>query len=405
MPSSLQIWFDRLTTVMFSSTLAFTFCGLFLLPNGKTILSNLLVISIAIGLLNFFIGGKRAVGLVDRRLLFVFLGYALFVILNRFVHGDQYGVARNLIYVAVFGLLIPRKNIVVHICQYSIIVGGIGFGVLSFWQQSQGIYRVEGFTNAILFSQAAFAFVLLNVFVLNNHRKGSVFIIPISLLSIGALLYSLYLSQSRGVWLALLVLTVLFVLKKMLQKPVKYSFVGVFAIIGMMVFYQHSPILQERFNSATYDIDSAQKGQYSTSWGLRVIAWEGAWKGFLEHPLLGVGTNGFDSLKVRQVKSGEMSSFILEHPLAHTHNQYMQNLVIRGFIGLIALLCFLGLPFLWAIKKNGFLSIAALYPFTFAIYGLSDVPFEQQNVLYVFSLGLIYLWLSENLKSKYENEL
>lgn len=403
MPSALQIWFDRLTTAIFSSTLAFTFCGLFLLPDGKTILSNLLVISIAIGLLNFFIGGKRTVGLVDSRLLWVFLGYALFVIFNRFVHGDQYGVARNLIYVAVFGFLIPRKNIVVHVCQYSIIVGGIGLGVLSFWQQSKGIYRVEGFTNAILFSQAAFAFVLLNIFVLKNNRKGSIFITSISLLSIGALLYCVYLSQSRGVWLALLVLTVLFALKKIFQKPVKYSFVGIVVIISMMIFYQHSPILQERFDAANYDIDSAQKGQYTTSWGLRIIAWEGAWKGFLEHPLLGVGTNGFDSLKVHQVELGEMSSVILEYPLAHAHNQYMQNLVIRGFIGLVALLCFLGLPFLWAIKTNGVLSIIALYPFTFAIYGLSDVPFEQQNVLYVFSLGLIYLWFSESLKSKYEN--
>ncbi|MGL5177701.1 MAG: O-antigen ligase family protein, partial [Aeromonas veronii] len=161
MSSVLQVRIDRLTTALFSLTLAFTFCGLFLLPNGKTILSNMLVISILAGIVNLVICKSRDVGLHDRRILWLFLGYAAFIQINRLIHGDQYGVMRSLGYVALFGLLVPRKEIVLKVSRYAIMLGGVGMGCISLWQQSQGVYRVEGFTNAILFSQARLVIALL----------------------------------------------------------------------------------------------------------------------------------------------------------------------------------------------------------------------------------------------------
>lgn len=406
MPSASLMWLDRLTTIIFSVTLFFAFCGLFLLPDGKTILSNLLVISIVIGLLNFIVGGKRTVGLIDRRLLWVFLGYAIFIFFNRFVHGDQYGVARNIIYVAMFGFLIPRKKVILYISQYAVIIGGICLGAVSAWQHYNGMYRVEGFTNAILFSQAALALVLLNSSLVNTLSK-SILSRVLVFFSISALLYSIYVAQSRGVWLALLALFVFLMLKKSYQNPIKYSCLGILMLTSFMLFFQSSAILQQRFYEAVYDINSAKEGQYATSWGLRFIAWESAWKGFVENPVLGVGTNGFDALKEHQVESGAVSRVILDLPLAHTHNQYMQNLVIRGALGFFALLSILFLPFLWSIKKNGFISASTLYPITFAIFGLSDVPLEQQNVLYMFTIGLIYFWFGADFNSsnKYKDAL
>ena len=47
---------------------------------------------------------------------------------------------------------------------------GVGLGVLSVWQHLDGIVRVEGFTNAILFSQAALTLVILNWCVFVKSR-------------------------------------------------------------------------------------------------------------------------------------------------------------------------------------------------------------------------------------------
>ncbi|WP_434472087.1 hypothetical protein [Aeromonas veronii] len=71
----------------------------------------------------------------------------------------------------------------------------------------------------------------------------------------------------------------------------------------------------------------------------------------------------------------------------------MQNLIIRGAVGGVAILLFLGLPIWWAAKLWGVTSIAVLLPISLAIDGLSDVPFEHQNILFLYTLGLLFIWL------------
>ncbi|MGL5598180.1 MAG: O-antigen ligase family protein, partial [Aeromonas sp.] len=286
------LWLDRLTTLLFSVTLGFTFCGLFLLPAGKTIISNLLVISSVIGLLNVVLGGKRSVGLTDRRLLWVFLGYAAFIFINRIIHGDQYGVMRALAYVVLFGLLIPRKAIILTVSRYAILLGGLGLGILSLIQVDHGIARVDGFTNAILFSQGALALAILGWFI--GYEKpvmhwGKI----LSAITIAMSLYALYVSQSRGVWLALVVILAIPFAIKLKQKPLKYLGVLVVTGLALTFCYQQSTILQTRAHQSISDLQQARNGVYGTSWGLRIVAWQGAWQGFLTSPMIGVGTKFF----------------------------------------------------------------------------------------------------------------
>lgn len=400
LPLSL-VWLDRLTTTIFSLTLSFTFCGLFLLPDGKTLLSNLLVVAILFGLLNVLVGKQRDVGLSDRRLLWVFLGYALFVLLNRLVHGDQYGVMRNLGYVVLFGLLIPRKAIVLIASRYAIIAGGVGLGALSMWQVHAGIGRVDGFTNAILFSMASLALVLLNWFLCHEQQRAR-WEKALSGAALVMSLYGLYASQSRGVWLALIAVVVVAFVTKARINPVKYLALSIALAAGLFLLYQQSPVIQSRVHSGVVDLQKAEKGVYGTSWGLRIVAWQGAWQGFMTSPVLGVGTDGFTITKQQLVESGKSSSLLLHPALAHAHNQFMQNLVVRGAVGVIVLCMFLGLPMWWGINLGGLSSILALYPFSFAISGLTDVPFEHQNVIYLYALGLLFLWLNIQNKEKVE---
>lgn len=391
MHSTFQVWFDRITTALFSLTLAFSFCGLFLLPEGKTILANMLVISIVFGAANIFIGRKFNVGLIDRRILWVFFGYACFIMFNRLLHGDQYGVMRSLGYVVLFGLLIPREMVIISASRYAIIAGGLCMGGLSIWQQLQGMTRVEGFTNAILYSQASLTIALLAWWICKEtrvtrwERAGAI-------MSLLMALYSLFASQSRGVWLSFIVVVGVILVLKAIKKPRKYLCVSLVLLGSGFVFYNQSSVLQERVQASISDIQYAENGAYGTSWGLRMVAWQGAWEGFLTAPIFGVGTNGFDIVKKSLVVSGVSSPLLLDPQLAHSHSQYMQNIFLRGAVGGIALLLFLGLPMWWAVKRWGGISVGFLLSLSFAINGLSDVPFEHQNVLFIYTFGLLFIW-------------
>ena len=212
---------DKLTTAVFAITLSFTFCGLFLLPNARSILSNLLAASIIFGLINLIVNKQNNIGLIDRKILWVFLAYALFTLVNRFVHGDQFGIMRGLIYVVLFGFLIPRKTIIISVTRYSILAGGIGIGLLSLYQQHKGIYRVDGFTNAIMYSQASLVLLILNIVSYKelNGRLEKV----LAAVSFTGCLFSLYASQSRGVWLALLFILVMAFILALIKNPVKFK--------------------------------------------------------------------------------------------------------------------------------------------------------------------------------------
>ncbi|EPC3543381.1 O-antigen ligase family protein [Aeromonas hydrophila] len=382
---------DRVTTAIFALTIAFSFCGLFLVPSGQSILSNLLVASSVFGLLNYFIGEKKDVFFTDRRLVWVFIFYAVVILINRIIHGDQYGVMRSLFYVAAFSLTIPRKKILLSIGSIAILSGGIGLGLLSIWQYKNGIARVDGFTNAILFSQAAITLAVLNWYLFIEARR-SLLIKLCSMTALAAALVALYFSQSRGVWLALGIIISYVIIYKATFKPWKYSVVALLFIIGIGGIYHTNTLVQSRMASAVSDINNMESGTYNSSWGLRVVAWESAWLGFLDSPLIGVGTDGFTVVKEQQIAQGLVSPLVMDPALAHAHSQYMQNLVLRGAVGILALVIFLFYPMKLIIERTGWGSPYTMIPLSFAVNALSDVPFEHQNTLYLYVLSLVFCW-------------
>ncbi|MEZ6975331.1 MULTISPECIES: O-antigen ligase family protein [unclassified Aeromonas] len=388
---------DKVTTALFGLTIIFAFCGLFLVPAGQSMQSNLLAVTGIFGLLNYFVGKQRDVGLKDRRILWGLLVYAVMIFVNRLIHGDQYGVMRGLFYVAVFVLMMPRKPVLLMLGYLAIVLGGVGLGILSFWQYHHGSARVEGFTNAILFSQAALTLAILNWFVF-QQRELPGWLRGGSLVGLMAALFALYLSQSRGVWLAFGVILAYVICYKAYFKPWKYIAVAVLCMATTGAIYQNNQLAQARILSAVSEYKLVEAGSYYSSWGLRVIAWQSAWLGFLDSPLAGVGTDGFDSLKRSQAERGLLSPSILSSELAHAHNQYMQNLVIRGGIGFVVLLVFLGWPLYLAAINISKVSAGVLVPLAFSVNSLSDVPFEHQGVLYLYTLSLVFIWFAHELK-------
>lgn len=393
---------DRATTTAYALTIMFAFCGLFLIPSGQSVLSNLLVVSSVFGLFNYFVGKKKEIFLIDRRIIWVFIFYATVILVNRIVHGDQYGVMRSLLYVAIFSLVMPRKKILLVMGCIAILVGGLGLGGLSLWQYKNGITRVEGFTNAILFSQAALTLVILNwcLFVkLKRYLCFKVF----SLIALGGGMLALYLSQSRGAWLALGVVIIYSMLYKVIFKPWKYSFITLLFVVCIGGIYHSNTLVQNRIADAVHDIHNMEGGLYNSSWGLRAIAWKSAWLGFLDSPLIGVGSDGFEIVKKQQVLQGLVSPLILDSTLAHAHNQYMQNLIIRGLIGLLALVIFIFYPMKLIVERAGWGSLYLMIPLSFSISALSDVPFEHQNTLYLYVFSLVFSWCAIEFNT--ENKL
>lgn len=378
---------ERIHFYLYIITFAFVFVGLFTLPKGHEAIEILVILSFSFGIINLLVNRN---GLTRTPILWVGILFAgAFVIhVNHYIHGDWGRYGRAFLYMGLFVLLRPRIPCIKQVVFYSVAIGGILLGVLSLYQFKNGLLRVEGFTNAILFSQALLVLVLINMYYFLCRKDSSRFL---ALVSMCFLFVGLYLSQTRGVWLALLLLVFFYILIKAYKKPLKYLLIALALIVIAFSTYGNSGFVRDKVASGISDLNRAKSGQFASSWGLRLVAWDSAIKGIRDNPLLGVGRDGFSSYKEQQVERGEVNELILHPGLKHTHNQYLQSQLIRGIPGTVVLLLLLTYPWLQsgftANRDYLFKSIA----FAYAIFSLSDVPFEHLNTIYLYTISMTLL--------------
>lgn len=382
-----SLFLDKLHFYLYSASFVFVFVGLFILPKGHEIIELLVILSLFIGCLNCLIN-KKALVVVPKLWMSVLCIASLVIFVNHSIHGDWDRYGRAFLYLVFFVLFRPAIPKIKQVVFYSAAIGGILLGVLSICQFQAGTLRVEGFTNAILFSQGLFIILLFNVyFYLTTKGRVRYF----SLISIVLLLVGLYLSQTRGVWLALIVLVSVYLFIKACKEPLKYLVLALALLLVALSTYEYSGFIRDKVSAGVADLQRAKQGQFSSSWGGRIVAWDSAVKNIQNYPLIGVGRDNFYATKEAQVERGEVHPAAVREDLYHAHNQYLQSQLIRGIPGTIALLLLLGYPWL----RSGFFNnkdyLFKAISFTYAVYSLSDVPFEHLNTIYLYALSMTLL--------------
>lgn len=379
----------RLSIVLCSLTLFFTLCGLFIVPVGPHYLTNLLVFSSIVGVINYFVGNKELIGVSAKNLYWCVLIYIIAIGISRLVHDDESWLIRNLIYILAFFLLMPREPVLVSAFKLGSLIGGIAIGVLAMWQYHNGMFRVEGFTNAILFAQGALILAILNSFI--AQESSTVLTRYSYIVSAMFAISAIYLSQSRGVWLALIVVVTFVLFAKAIKQPIKYlSWFLILSCVLAVTFYE-SDMLRARIHESISEVNMMESNDYTSSWGLRLMAWKSAWAGFIDHPLLGVGLDGVKLMQQQQLLDGVVNSFYVNAKLYHAHNQFMQNMVIRGIFGLVAALAVLVYPMIFFWRQSDILSVGFITTLGIFVCALSDVPMEHQNTLYIYLISLLFI--------------
>lgn len=174
----------------------------------------------------------------------------------------------------------------------------------------------------------------------NAPKKWS---IPLSLICAFCGLYTIFISQSRGVWVTLPFLFVIGVYAaKQLPRWYKTGLI-VFAALLVVGASMFTHTVQVRIADAHSDLqDYARNPQSDTSLGQRLQLWRASWGLFKEHPVIGVGVTDFrdtlSDLADRQIISRQAS----DHP--HSHHEILFMMAQLGIFGLISLLSLYLIP-------------------------------------------------------------
>lgn len=267
------------------------------------------------------------------------------------------GVERPIKYILTIPvfILICIGSINKYTLSFGSAVGAIGIGILALWQIFyENKTRAAGFTNAVFFGDFALLFSAYSL--IWALHIGSLFLRCIGWLGVILGLSAVILSATRASWLVFPIVFMLIIWLSSYKKENqsnyfnKYPFVQalVVAIVASLVVLG-MPNVRHRIELAAKEFVEPQSVSTSTSIGLRKAFWKQAVLIGLEHPVFGVGQEGYEKAQRELVDSKKMPSKAIE--FEHAHDEWLDMFAKRGLVGVIGLVLFYLMPFLVCLRK------------------------------------------------------
>lgn len=289
--------------------------------------------------------------------------------------------------------------------------GGIAAGVtlsvgVGWWQLNVlQLDRAEGYLNIIHFGNIALVFGAFCAAGLQwagrLPRRQRLLWWAAFALGIGSSAYSIVASGSRGSWVALPVLVLLYALAFLNRRNLLLAGgAGVAALLVLMAVFQlpDNP-LRERYDAAVRDVQLYLQGEADTSLGARFVMWHGAMLNIPERPLLGWNFQEYDARIHERVASGELDEVALKFT-DNLHNSYLQAVAFQGLPGLLALLAVYLVPLAGFLRRIRHADMTvrvlaycgAAVCASYVLFSLTQVILRRNNGIMFYVLAVVILW-------------
>lgn len=223
-------------------------------------------------------------------------------------------------------------------------------------------------------------------------------LVVISLLGAFSGILASFLSGSRGAWIAIpfIFAYLLWVNRSLLNKKL------IIMMTLIAVGASSLDCVQNHVAVAVHEIQQYKQDNRYSSLGIRFELWKNALLTFKASPLIGVGEPERYTLQKMHADQGHIDKKVAYGFFSHAHNQYLEDLSIRGFIGLIALLAIFFIPVKLTManidarseKERLFGQLMVVHILSFMFYQLTQAMFSHNSGTIFFSLMTIVLFSS-----------
>ena len=256
----------------------------------------------------------------------------------------------------------------------------------------------------VLFATMALSLVAVAGASYRHYLKSS---LPNLILWLCALILGLiavYLSGTRGAWIAFPALSIALLLFHLenSSKTKNLTVMLIILVIVPLVIYQF-PLHKNRIDTGidmasqliTEGYDPAQK---RNSFSIRYELWQAALQIFNENVAFGVGPGNYRPAMKQYVNEHNASPRLPN--LKHAHNQMSSTLMTKGLIGALALVLMIGAHFYLCVKYlkkdrppdvRALALAASTILITFVFLGLSSSPLETKITLVFYGFSLAEL--------------
>ncbi|MDD4963323.1 MAG: O-antigen ligase family protein [Gallionella sp.] len=221
---------------------------------------------------------------------------------------------------------------------------------------------------------------VLSLFSLHWFSRDN---LPMRFLKIAGFIAGLsasFASGSRGGWLAIPLFIVIFIYFRTnrVQPRVILSSV-IAAMLTFALLFSFNSTVNQRVHELTNDVTVFSQGNRDTSMGIRWQLYHAAVDVFLDHPIFGVGVEGFAQEMKQMTEAGKITPFAAELGRGEVHNDILSKAVGMGVFGLMAILAIYFVPFrlFWRatqsasahVRRSGILGIT--FVGGFFVFGLT----------------------------------
>ena len=195
--------------------------------------------------------------------------------------------------------------------------------------------------------------------------------------------FNMFITEGRAGQLVFFVLIALLVFQLFSGNRVK-AIVAVCLLVPIMFYagYRLSPVFQERVDMAGHEISQFRTNP-NTSVGQRLQFWCNSWQIIRQHPILGVGTGGFQKAYADINHELSPTCVATDNP----HNQYVLVAAMVGIPGIIVLMMIFVVMFRQAwLSHDHWRRVRFAFPLFFLTIMLTESYLKVYETGFFFSL-------------------
>ncbi|AKM29968.3 hypothetical protein AB870_07410 [Pandoraea faecigallinarum] len=256
------------------------------------------------------------------------------------------------------------------------------------WYSTADLFaaRAESsFLNPIHFGDIAVLLGILSVVSIHWFSHDKPWIVGLKILGAASGCYASWASQSRGGWIVLPCLLVVWLLwRDQAFSKARRAGIAVVAL-ALLASTFSSQVVRDRFEAIRVDLVSLSAGNADTSTGIRLELWKAAGTLIAKRPLLGYGAHGYHDAMPAMAASGELTPQAAELGKGEVHNQILAYAVDYGLLGLISILGVYVGPAIFFIRsarirrarvENRAALMGLMTAVSFAVFGLTVETFN-----------------------------
>lgn len=380
----------------------YAFNIMFFVPEGDEFFRWTLLPSILIGLYQRYASGIWALDRY-RQIFWPLVCYTVVLVALHLFQGGYESTAKSFLFICLYFYFAQPFALKVGWIVYLPLFSAAELLMLSLYQvHIEGLTRVGGFTNPLFLAMFGFCVMLLNLYL--AEKMHGRFMRYLYFIAAVASLYVVMLTLSRGIILAIVpvfVLYVAFVLAKLRFGPARLPQLAVFLLAMTAVLVTSNAAMQRfslgvhNFNQNTSD-NGVDLAHQANSVGFRLMMWDFSLAAVANDPVLGLGKDRFEEEKKAFVDAGRVHSSMQALFLTtHAHNQYIQELVMRGLLGLFALLALFAFHLNQArllIAENRWVGYALVsIVLSFMVFGLTEVSLKHEYKVVTYFMSILLM--------------